>query len=68
MTTEEKKIKAIQWGKMVRDNEQYYNESEKVILYKEFLLLYRDYMASEIGNLQDIKEDAIKKFFRDYIN
>ena len=68
MTTEEKKIKAIQWGKMVRDNEQYYNESEKVILYKEFLLLYRDYIASEIGNLQDIKEDAIKKFFRDYIN
>ena len=68
MTTEEKKFKAIQWGKMVRDNEQYYNESEKVILYKEFLLLYRDYMASEIGNLQDIKEDAIKKFFRDYIN
>jgi hypothetical protein len=68
MTTEEKKIKAIQWGKMLRDNEQYYNESEKVILYKEFLLLYRDYMASEIGNLQDLKEDAIKKFFRDYIN
>ena len=67
MTTEEKKIKAIQWGKMLRDNEQYYNESEKVILYKEFLLLYRDYMASEIGNLQDLKEDAIKKFFRDYI-